>query len=145
MQSIMDTTAALGVGGLLVALICTKQFSFAVMEILLKLPRPIITVLLLLIPVGLYMKRMVYTALISVILIVYLLQDVWKTYLSSDARRLYLEMGRDQARFDPGKSIDLQFANRSATHDSPNMLYQASDAPLLIYPPSDELLEEMCG
>jgi hypothetical protein len=141
----MDTTVAIGVAGILVVLICVKQFSFVVMELLLKLPRPAITCVLLLVPVLLYVKNMVYSALLSVILVVYLLQDVWKNYTSSDARRLFLESGRDQTRFDSTKSIDLQFANRSAVHDSPNMLFQASDASLLIYPPSSETLHEMCG
>jgi len=88
---------------------------------------------------------MIYSALTSVVLVVYLLKDVWKAYVSSDARRLFLESGRDQTRFDPAKSIDLQFANRTATHDSPNMLFQPGDVPLLIHPPSAELLQEMCG
>jgi len=116
------------------------------MEVMMKLPRPLTTSLLLLIPVGLYMKNMVYSSLVSLVMAVYLMQDIWKPYLSSDARRLFLESGRDQTRFDPSKSIDLQFANHSVTHDSPNMLFKSSDAsPLLIYPPSAETLQEMCG
>ena len=145
MQSIMDTTVAIGVAGLIVLLICMKQFSFVVMEILLKLPRPVMTCLLFLIPVAFYMKNMVYTALASLVLAVYLIKDVWKAYPASDARRLFLESGRDQTRFDPAKSIDLQFANHSVTHDSPNMLFQPGDATLLIFPPSAETLHEMCG
>ena len=145
MQSIMDTTVAIGVSGLIVLLICVKQFSFVVMEVLLKLPRPIMTGLLFLVPVVFYIKNMVYTALVSLVLAVYLIQDVWKAYPASDARRLFLESGRDQTRFDPAKSIDLQFANHSAKHDSPNMLFQAGDANLLIFPPSAETLHEMCG
>lgn len=145
MQSIMDTTVALGVSALVVLMICMKQFSFPVMELLLKLPRPLTTVLLLLVPVGFYTKNMIYSALASVVLIVYLLQDVWKAYLISDARRLFLEAGRDQTRFDPAKSIDLQFANHTVTHSSPNMLFKSSDVPLLIHPPSAEVLHEMCG
>lgn len=145
MQSIMDTTVALGVSALILLTICMKQFSFPLMELLLKLPRPLTTLLLLLVPVGFYVKNMIYSALTSVVLVVYLLKDVWKAYVSSDARRLFLESGRDQTRFDPAKSIDLQFANRTATHDSPNMLFQPGDVPLLIHPPSAELLQEMCG
>jgi hypothetical protein len=141
----MDTTLAIGVAGLIVLLICMKQFSFVVMEVLLKLPRPAGTCLLLLVPVGFYMKNMVYTALVSLVLAVYLIQDVWKAYPVSDARRLFLESGRDQTRFDPEKSIDLQFANHTAKHDSPNMLFQPGDADLLIFPPSAETLHEMCG
>jgi hypothetical protein len=142
----MDSTVALGISGLLVLVICVKQFSFVLMEVMMKLPRPLTTSLLLLIPVGFYMKNMVYSSLVSLVMTVYLIQDIWKPYLSSDARRLFLESGRDQTRFDPSKSIDLQFANHSVTHDSPNMLVNSTDAsPLLIYPPSAETLEEMCG
>jgi len=141
----MDTTVALGVSAVVVLVICMKQFSFPVMEILLKLPRPLTTILLLLVPVGFYAKKMIYSSMASVVLIVYLLQDVWKAYVSSDARRLFLESGRDQTRFDPAKSIDLQFANHTVTHSSPNMLFKSSDVPLLIHPPSAELLQEMCG
>ena len=145
MQSIMDASVSIGLGGLIVLLICMKQFSFVVMEALNKLPRPLVTVFLLAAPLAFYIKDMIYSSLTSIVLVIYLIQDVWKAYPSSDARRLFLESGRDQTRFDPAKSIDLQFANHSVTHDSPNMLFQASDAPLLIYPPSDELLQEMCG
>ena len=142
----MDSTVALGISGLLVLVICVQQFSFVLMEVMLKLPRPLTTSLLLLIPVGLYMKNMVYSSLVSLVMAVYLMRDIWKPYLTSDARRLFLESGRDQTRFDPSKSIDLQFANHSVTHNSPKMLFKATDAsPLLLYPPSTETLEEMCG
>ena len=147
MQSIMeDTTLAFVVGALLMLVIGLKQFSFPLMEVLLKLPRPLVTAALLLIPVVFYMNNKLYTSLISVMMVVYLIQDIWKAYPASDARRLFLESGRDQTRFDKTKSIDLQFADHTATHDSPNMLYKDHDAaPLLIYPPSAHVLHEMCG
>lgn len=64
----------------------------------------------------------------------------------SDSRRQYLDMGRDQARFNEATSVDLQWANRSTIHDSPNMLRTDGDAsPLLLYPPSQSTLESMCG
>ena len=146
MQSIMeDTTLALVVVALLVLVIGMKQFSFPVMEVLLKLPRPVVTAILLLVPAALYAYNKVYTALIAVVLVVYLIQDIWKAYPESDARRLFLESGRDQARFDRTKSIDLQFADHTATHDSPNTLYKSNDVSLLIHPPSAQVLHEMCG
>lgn len=146
MQSIMeDTTLALVVVALLVLVIGMKQFSFPVMEVLLKLPRPVVTAILLLVPAALYAYNKVYTALIAIVLVVYLIQDIWKAYPESDARRLFLESGRDQARFDRTKSIDLQFADHTATHDSPNMLYKSNDVSLLIHPPSAQVLHEMCG
>jgi len=141
-----DTSLAFVVGALLMLVIGLKQFSFVIMEFLLKLPRPVVTAGLLLIPVILYMNNKLYTSLISVIMVVYLIQDVWKAYPASDARRLFLESGRDQTRFDRTKSIDLQFADRTITHHSPNMIYKDHDAsPLLIHPPSAHVLHEMCG
>lgn len=147
MQSIMeDTILAFVVGALLMLVIGLKQFSFPLMEVLIKLPRPVVTAGLLIIPVALYMNYMLYTSLISIIMVVYLITDIWKAYPTSDARRLFLESGRDQTRFDRTKSIDLQFADHTAMHDSPNMLYKDQDAsPLLIYPPSPSVLYEMCG
>jgi hypothetical protein len=140
-----DTTLAFVVVALLVLVIGLKQFSFPVMEVLLKLPRPVVTAILLLVPVVLYAYNKIYTALIALVMVVYLIQDIWKAYPESGARRLFLESGRDQTRFDRTKSIDLQFADHTAIHDSPNMLYKASDTPLLIHPPSAQVLHEMCG
>lgn len=141
----MDSIVALGLCSLLVLIICVQQFSFLIMEGFLKLPRPLTTAVLLLIPVGLYMRDMFYSSLVAMVLAVYLMRDIWKPYVSSDSRRLYLESGRDQTRFDPAKSIDLQFANHTAVHDSPSMLVKSGDAPLLIFPPTSETLQEMCG
>ena len=74
------------------------------------------------------------------------MKDLWVTWPVSDARRLYLDLGLDAARFDPRTSIDLQFANGTATHDSPNMLRKDADAsPLLVYPPSQATLASLSG
>jgi hypothetical protein len=141
----MDSIVALGLCGLLVVIICVKQFSFVAMEVFLKVPRPLTTVILLGLPLGLYVKDMFYSSLAAIVVAVYFMRDIWKPYLSSDSRRLFMESGLDQTRFDAGKSIDLQFANGTAVHDSPNMLVKSGDAPLLIFPPSSETLKEMCG
>jgi hypothetical protein len=140
-----DTTSALVVlGGLLLAVVF-KQFSFGLLELLLKLTRPGATVLLLSLVVWLYSKNMLYTALASVVLVVFLLKDLWTNYVRSDARRLFLDVGRDMARFNPLTSIDLQFANGTAVHDAPSLYYTASNPTLLVYPPSAETLEKMNG
>jgi len=84
--------------------------------------------------------------LVAGIMSVFLLMDVWTRFYHSDDRRLYKDVQKDQARFDPSKSVDLQWANGSVTHDSPNMLHKDADTtPLLIFPPSTETLETMCG
>jgi len=140
-----DTTSALGVLGLLLAVIVAKQFNYSLLELLLKLTRPGATVLLLSAVVWLYSKNLLYTALASVILVVYLLKDLWTGYVRSDARRLWLDIGRDLGRFNPNTSIDLQFANGTAVHDSPSLFVQANKPTLLVFPPSAETLEQMNG
>jgi hypothetical protein len=42
---------------------------------------------------------------------------------------LYLEVARDQARFVEENSIDLQFANKTAKHDAPDMLLSPTPFP----------------
>jgi len=140
-----DSKYAVGVVGLLFAVIVLKQFSFVVLELLLKLTRPGATVLLLSVVVWLYSKNLLYTALATTVLVVFLLRDLWTAYVRSDPRRLFLDMGLDMARFNPLTSIDLQFANGTAVHDSPSMLSQGTRPSLLVYPPSAETLEQMNG
>jgi hypothetical protein len=140
-----DSKYALGVLAVLGVVVVLKQFSFVLLELLLKLTRPGATVLLLSAVVWLYSKNLLYTALASTVLVVFLLHDLWTGYVRSDARRLFLEMGIDMARFDPLTSIDLQFANGTAVHDTPSMLSQGSRPALLVYPPSAETLEQMNG
>jgi hypothetical protein len=140
-----DSIYALGVLGVLLLTITLKQFSFSLLELLLKLTRPGATVLLLSALVWLYSKKLLYTALALSILVVVLLRDLWTGYVRSDARRLFLEMGLDAARFDPSTSIDLQFANGTAVHDAPTMHVKGNSPILLVYPPSAETLEQMNG
>lgn len=122
------------------------QFPTAILEGLLSLTRPGATVLLLGIVLYIYSQGLIYTTLASKLIVIYLLVDIWKNWVRSDARRLHLETGRDQARFNPGTSVDLQWATKSTIHDSPNMLHKDVDAsPLLLYPPSQATLESMSG
>lgn len=132
--------------GFLLFTIIVRRFSFGLLEALLFLTRPGATVVLLSAVAYLYSKNFYLTALAFTFLVVVLLKDLWAAYPNSDARRLHLEIGRDQARFDPINSIDLQFANGSASHDAPSMLANDSDVSgLLIFPPSQEVLREMTG
>ena len=140
-----DSTYALVVVGVLLLTIVLKQFSFMLLELLLKLTRPGATVLLLSVVAWLFSKKMTYTALASTVLVVYLLRDLWTAYVRSDARRLFLEMGLDMARFDPLTSIDIQFGNGTAVHDKPSLYYQANSPTLLVYPPAPETLRQMNG
>jgi len=141
-----DILYALGALVLFVGVIAKKSFHEGTLEGLLSLSRPGATVLLLGVIVYLYIQRLIFTMVTVAVIIMFLLKDVWTNWVRSDARRLYLEVGRDQARFDPMRSIDLQFANGSVTHRKPKMLRKDHDvSPLLIYPPSSDTLQEMCG
>ena len=141
-----DSPYALLVLVLLLVVILARGFSAGLLELLTTLTRPGSTILLLGLIAYLYSKGYVYTSLAVGLLSVYLLKDLWVSWPVSDARRLYLDLGLDAARFDPKNSVDLEFANGTLTHDSPNMLHKDSDVtPLLIYPPSDATLYSMSG
>ena len=102
--------------------------------------------MLLLAILGLFYKNYFYTALALSVLSIFLLKDLRGKYVSSDARRLHGETARDLTRFDASQSVDLQWGNRTATHDAPDPLVKpvAVDK-LLIFPPSEETLKSMCG
>lgn len=141
-----DILYALGVLALFVGVIVNKSFGGPLVETLVSLTRPGATVLLLVLVAYLYLQRLIFTMIIVAVVAMFLLKDVWTNWVRSDARRLYLDIGRDQARFEPRNSIDLQFANGTATHAKPKMLQKDRDvSPLLIYPPSAETLAEMNG
>lgn len=141
-----DTTYALVVVGAFVGIVSMKKFAGGLLEMLLTLTRPGATVLLLSAVAYLYSQGLVYTALASAIIAVYLLKDVWTYWVASDARRLHLDVGLDQARFNASTSVDLQWANGDVVHDSPNMLHKDRDvSPLLLYPPSEQTLRNMSG
>jgi hypothetical protein len=129
----------------LLVVITQKQVSSLVLEILLKLTRPASTVCLLGFLVFLYHKQLHYTFLVFGLLVVFLLKDMWTLWPKSDARRLYLELGRDQDRFDHSSSIDLQMADGTIKHASPNLYHHDWKPKLLIFPPSASTLQEMNG
>lgn len=140
-----DSKYAIGLLTFLVLVISTKKFCTLLLEVLLGLTRPGATVVLLGLVAFAYSKKMLYTSLVLALISVYLLKDIWVVWPRSDARRLHLEVGRDQARFDPSTSVDLQWANGTVSHDSPSMLEGHGDAKMLIFPPSAQVLDEMCG
>lgn len=141
-----DTPYALVVLVFLLLVIAARGFSAGILELLTSLTRPGATILLLGSIVYLYSKGYLRTSLAFALLSMFLLKSLWTTWPLSDERRLYLDLGADNARFDPRTSIDLQFANGTAIHDSPNMLHKDGDAtPLLLYPPSDATLASLSG
>ena len=123
-----------------------RGFSAGLLEMLLTLTRPGATVILLGLVVYMYTQGLLYTALASAIVAVYLLKDVWTNWVASDARRFHNDVGSDNARFNASTSVDLQWGSGLAKHDSPNMLHNDRDVtPLLLFPPSAATLANMSG
>lgn len=140
-----DSFYSLCVLGIFLLVISYKKFSDWFLEAMVKLTRPGATILVLGSVLGLFMRQYFYTALALALVSVYLLKDVWRSWPDSDARRLYLEVGRDQIRFDPSHSIDLQMAEKSVTFAPPAMFSEAKSETMLVFPPSEETLREMNG
>jgi hypothetical protein len=57
----------------------------------------------------------------------------------------YLEVGRDNDRFDHSSSIDVQMADKSVVHAPPSMYSPGWSPKLLVFPPSAETQYEMNG
>jgi hypothetical protein len=129
----------------LLVVITQKQFSYMLLELLLKLTRPGATVLLLALLVFVYHKGLHYTFLVLAIIVVFLMKDMWTYWINSDSRRLYLEVGRDNDRFDHSSSIDLQMADGTVKHAPPSMYSSGWSPKLLVFPPSAETQFEMNG
>jgi hypothetical protein len=140
-----DFIVALSLIGVFVVITATNKVLPNILEFFLLLTRPGATILLLGCVAGLYYYNYRSSALIAGLLSVYLLKTIWTNWVRSDDRRLHLEIGRDQARFDPANSIDLQFANGSVKHNLPHLLVQPTFPDLLVFPPSSKTLQEMNG
>jgi hypothetical protein len=141
-----DLTYALVVVVFLIGVISRTTFCMMMLEGLLSLGRPAATILLLGGVAWVYSRELVLTSIALALVVIFLLKDMWTAYPRSDARRLFLDVQKDKARFDPATSIDLQFGNGTVKHDSPNMLRKDEDvSPLLIFPPSNEVLRQMSG
>jgi hypothetical protein len=129
----------------LLVVVTQKQFSSTLLEILLKVTRPGATVALLGLLVFLYVRGLHYTFLVMSLITVFLLRDMWSHWVRSDARRLHLEVGRDNERFDHSTSIDLQMADGTVKHAPPSIYYAGFYPQLLVFPPSPETQREMNG
>jgi hypothetical protein len=115
------------------------------LELLLKLIRPGATIFLLGLTAFTFHKGLHYTFLVMAVLSVVILKDIWVNWVRSDARRLYLEVGRDNDRFDHSTSIDLQFADGTVKHSPPSLYFKPSSPTLLVFPPSAKTQYEMNG
>jgi hypothetical protein len=141
-----DSLIAITLVVMMAGFVASGLFAFPVLEMMLSIGRPAATILVLAGVAYAYFKGYIFTALAGSFLSIYLLKQLWVWYPAGDKRRLYLDELRDTARFDPSTSIDLQFANGTAVHDSPNMLHKDKDvSPLLVYPPSKSVLTSLSG
>jgi hypothetical protein len=140
-----DESYALLLVAYLIVTIASKKFGEMSLELLLKLTRPGATVALLALLVYVYTRGLHYTFLVLAIVTVYVLRDVWNTWLNSDARRLYLDRSTDEARFDSATSIDIQMADKIVTHAAPPSYPTRDLSGLLVFPPSAATLAEMNG
>ena len=129
----------------LLVIVTQKQFSAMLLELLLKVTRPGATVGLLALLVFVYTRHLHYTFLVLGLIMVFLLKDLWTNWVRSDARRLYLETGRDEARFDHSTSIDLQMADGTVKHAPPSIYHKDWQPKLLVFPPSAAVQHEMNG
>ena len=140
-----DESCAMLLSLALVVVVTQKQFSSWVLEMMLKLTRPVASVVLLSLIALAYYKGWHYTFLILGLIVVFLLKDMWTNWPRSDKRRLLLDIGRDQDRFDHSSSIDLQMADGTVKHESPSLFAQDWSPTLLVFPPSEATLAELNG
>jgi len=140
-----DSVSALVILGVLVLVHVSSDFTINILELLLP-ARAGVTAVLLMAVAYLFFKNYVFSALALTVLSLFLLKNLWKVYPYTDTHRLAGEVAKDLARFDAGNSIDLQFGNGTAHHNDPNLYVEPrTHQPLLLFPPSEERLQEMCG
>jgi len=107
--------------------------------------RQLSTAFLLLSVGALYYYKYCVSALVAGILSVFLIKYMWKKWPGSSERQLYVDSSKDQARFDASTSIDLQFANKTVTHNLPHLLVKPYMPDLLEYPPQSDDLIKLSG
>ena len=142
----MNDKLSAGIASVVVLFIVgIQKYSPGSLEFLMHLTRPGATILLLSAVAFAYYKNLELTSLVMMVGTVILLKTLWDWPKTQD-RRLFLDIGKDLARFEPANSIDLQFGNGTAKHDQPHFLepMQKFDD-LLVFPPSSETLRQMNG
>jgi hypothetical protein len=146
MKLTKDVLGALGMSLFFFIILATNyRFPFIV-QALSSIGRPAASIFILGTIVVLYYNNLHLTSLITAILAYYLLIYIWKTWPQSIEKEVYLDIGKDQSRFEEQNSIDLQFANKSVGFDAPQMVLKPVPFPeLLVFPPSSATLHEMCG
>jgi hypothetical protein len=90
-------------------------------------------------------RQQLVLALLVVLLVLGFLYLVSSQDTSMESR-VTRDRQRDVARFLPQNSLDISMAMGLITHDPPTMLNPPNPGPpLLLYPPSQETLANMCG
>ena len=90
-------------------------------------------------------RQQLILAGLVVLLVIGFLYVISKPDTSVQAR-VDRDIKRDVARFLPQNSVDISMAMGLITHDPPKMLNPPTPGPpLLLYPPSQETLANMCG
>jgi uncharacterized membrane protein len=141
-----DSGIAIGVFSVLFAFIVLPHFAEPFLDFFLFAGLQISSIVLLSGIVLAYLRDYKQTAVVLTLFLAYLLPIMWTTYPRSDSRRLRRDITKDQARFEEKNSIDLQFANGSVIHDSPNMLAKnVNYEPLIVFPPSEEVKHQLNG
>lgn len=94
---------------------------------------------------ALIFLRFDISALVLLAVYLYLYNNSQVRY--TEERRVEIEKGIDDERFNPRTSVDIGFAEGWLTHDVPKMLGWTQDdsRPLLLFPPSDATLRSMSG
>jgi hypothetical protein len=141
-----DSGLALVSSTFLAIFVVFPQLAEPFFDFYLMIGREVTTFALLSLVAVAYYYGYIYTTVATALLVVYVLYQTWAVYRGSDKRRLNQEVAKDTIRFDPATSIDLQFANGTAVHDSPNMLAKDKDHhPLLVFPPTKEVQTQLNG
>jgi hypothetical protein len=139
-----DLAGALILTGIFVFMFATKTKAPAFLQQM-SGSRSISTIIILGLVAYAYEKGYHSTAFIGGLLSVYLLKMFWVKWPNSYEHEVHLHIAQDRARFDPSTSVDLQFANKSLTHNLPVLLVKPLFHDLLVFPPSTETLTEMSG
>jgi hypothetical protein len=139
-----DLIGALTLIGIFVVLMATRTQIGSILNQLMHF-KEVSTILLLGGTAFLYSKGLHKTAFIGGLLSVYLLKTLWVNWPRSYESQLYIDVSKDNARFDPLTSVDLQFANKSLQHNLPVLLVKPEYPELLEFPPSFNTLNEMSG
>jgi hypothetical protein len=140
-----DLAGALFLIGIFVFMVATKTKAPEVLTMM-SGSRQVSTILLLGSVAFLYEKGYHMTALIGGLLSVYLLKTFWITWPRSYEHEVHVHIAQDKARFDPSTSVDLQFANKTLTHNLPVLLVRPLvHDNILTFPPSSQTLDEMNG